>query len=347
MMSYIIRRVLLIIPTVFLAAPFLFFLFFLLPGDPATLIVAGSNSSGRRGRRRARRERYGLDDPIYEQYFDYWNRTVRWDLGESSENGRPVSEILSDASVGGIRLAILGRHHRGDRRHLGGGGVGDPKILVAGQADDGHHRGGVRNTGLRARLSPHLGVRRVPGPARVGTRLGADEDFRHRSQHVGAVLHTRSATSGATCSSPRSTLACVSTALCAGITRGSMLEVLGADYMRTVRGRLARTFRRIAAWVRNAMLPVITLIGLDFGTVIGSAVLTETVFSWPGIGSLIADSVTDRDIAVLLGLTLVVVLAFAVINLIVDLSYAWSIHVSASVGMCNERTSRTGYPREQ
>jgi peptide/nickel transport system permease protein len=71
------------------------------------------------------------------------------------------------------------------------------------------------------------------------------------------------------------------------------------------------------------MLPVVTLIGIDFGTVIGSAVLTETVFSWPGIGSLIAQSVDRRDAAVLLGLTLVVVLAFAIINLLVDLSYAW------------------------
>ena len=71
------------------------------------------------------------------------------------------------------------------------------------------------------------------------------------------------------------------------------------------------------------MLPVVTLIGIDFGTVIGVAVLTETVFSWPGLGSEIADSVVDRDLPVLLGLTLVVVVVFAVINLLVDLSYAW------------------------
>ena len=75
--------------------------------------------------------------------------------------------------------------------------------------------------------------------------------------------------------------------------------------------------------LRNALIPVVTLIGIDFGTVIGAAVLTETVFSWPGLGSQIADSVDARDLPVLLGLTLVVVLAFAVINLLVDLSYAW------------------------
>ena len=71
------------------------------------------------------------------------------------------------------------------------------------------------------------------------------------------------------------------------------------------------------------MLPVITLIGIDFGTVIGAAVLTETVFSWPGLGSAIADSVIDRDLPITLGLTLVVVIAYSIINLLVDLSYAW------------------------
>jgi peptide/nickel transport system permease protein len=75
--------------------------------------------------------------------------------------------------------------------------------------------------------------------------------------------------------------------------------------------------------MRNAMLPVVTLIGIDFGTVIGVAVLTETVFSWPGLGSAIADAVTARDAPVILGLTLVVVLVYSIINLLVDLSYAW------------------------
>jgi peptide/nickel transport system permease protein len=75
--------------------------------------------------------------------------------------------------------------------------------------------------------------------------------------------------------------------------------------------------------LRNAMLPVITLLGLDFGTAIGVAVLTETTFSWPGLGSTIANSVLQRDLPVLLGLVLIVVLVYATINLLVDLSYAW------------------------
>jgi peptide/nickel transport system permease protein len=97
-----------------------------------------------------------------------------------------------------------------------------------------------------------------------------------------------------------------------------------ADFMRTARAKGLRERDVVARHgLRNAMLPVITLIGIDFGTTIGAAVLTETVFSWPGLGSAIADSVLDRDLPITLGLTLAVVIFYSVINLAVDLSYAW------------------------
>ena len=124
---------------------------------------------------------------------------------------------------------------------------------------------------------------------------------------------------------PAVTLASVSTALAARMTRGSMLEVLRADYMRTARAKGLGERQVVSGHgLRNAMLPVVTLIGIDFGTVIGAAVLTETVFSWPGLGSEIADSVSDRDLPV-------TPRADAggrgrrtsSINLLVDLSYAW------------------------
>jgi ABC-type dipeptide/oligopeptide/nickel transport system permease component len=123
---------------------------------------------------------------------------------------------------------------------------------------------------------------------------------------------------------PAVTLASVSTALAARMTRGSMLEVLQADYLRTARAKGLSDGQVI--WrhgLRNAMLPVVTLIGIDFGTAVGVAVLTESVFSWPGLGSTIANSVTERDLPVLLGFTFVVVLAYAIVNLLIDLSYAW------------------------
>jgi peptide/nickel transport system permease protein len=108
------------------------------------------------------------------------------------------------------------------------------------------------------------------------------------------------------------------------MTRGSMLEVLRADYMRTAKAKgLNERSVVVKHGLRNAMLPVVTLIGLDFGTVIGAAILTETTFSWPGLGSEIANAVGSRDLPVLLGLSLAVVLAFAFINLLVDVSYGF------------------------
>jgi peptide/nickel transport system permease protein len=103
-----------------------------------------------------------------------------------------------------------------------------------------------------------------------------------------------------------------------------MLEVLGSDYMRTARAKgLGERQVVLKHGLRNALIPVVTLIGIDFGTVMGSAILTETVFNWPGLGSKIAESVAARDAPVVLGLTLVVVLVYVVVNLLVDLSYAW------------------------
>ena len=106
MTSYIIRRVLLIIPTVFLALSFLFILFFMLPGDPATLIAGGSNRTVDAGVVERVEERYGLNDPLPEQFVNYWQRTLQGDLGESYENRRSVNDILRERSAASLRLAF-------------------------------------------------------------------------------------------------------------------------------------------------------------------------------------------------------------------------------------------------
>ena len=106
MSSYILRRLLLIIPTVFLALSFLFFLFFTLPGDPARLIAGGADRSIDSGVIERVNERYGLDDPLVVQFKDYWARTIHWDLGESFLTRRSVNDILGEKAVASIRLAI-------------------------------------------------------------------------------------------------------------------------------------------------------------------------------------------------------------------------------------------------
>jgi ABC-type dipeptide/oligopeptide/nickel transport system permease component len=322
MTSYIIRRVLLIIPTVFLALSFLFFLFFLLPGDPATLIAGGSDRTVDAGVVARVEERYGLNDPLPVQFANFWKRTAQWDLGESYENRRSVNEILGERAVASIRLGIWAIIIEVI--------VGITVGLIS----------AIRRYSWQDKMTTILTAAASAIPVFVLGYLLQYAFAVYPNQH-GWPEWTQLRTSGIGPNTwtlffipvgeqwrylvlPAVTLACVSTALAARMTRGSMLEVLGADYIRTARAKGLRERDVVARHgLRNAMLPVITLIGIDFGTVIGSAVLTETVFSWPGLGSLIADAVTDRDAAVLLGLTLVVVIAFAVINLLVDLSYAW------------------------
>jgi len=256
------------------------------------------------------------------QFGDYWQRTLQWDLGESFQTSRSVNDMLGERSVNSLRLAIwaiiievivgiavglvsaIRRYSIADRMTT--------IVTAAASAIPVFVLGFILQYGFAVIPNKES----WPEWAALRTsRMGPDswsfffiptgEQWRY------LVL-------------PAITLASVSTALAARMTRGSMLEVLRADYMRTARAKGLRERDVVARHgLRNAMLPVITLIGIDFGTVIGSAVLTETVFSWPGLGSAIAESVQSRDLPITLGLTLAVVLAYSFINLLVDLSYAW------------------------
>jgi ABC-type dipeptide/oligopeptide/nickel transport system permease component len=322
MTSYIIRRILLIIPTVFLALSFLFFLFFTLPGDPVNLIAGGGERTIQPEVLERIEERYGLDDPVPTQFVNYWKRTISWDLGDSYLNRRSVNDILGEKAVNSLRLSIWAIIIE----VVVGISVG---LLSA-----------IRRYSIADRLTTIataaasaipvfvLGFILQYGLAVIPNKQDWPEWLALRTSRLGpdswAFFFIPTGEQWRYLILPAVTLASVSTALAARMTRGSMLEVMRADYMRTARAKGLRERSVVARHgLRNAMLPVITLIGIDFGTVIGAAVLTETVFSWPGLGSAIADSVVQRDLPVTLGLTLAVVVAYSVINLLVDLSYAW------------------------
>ena len=123
---------------------------------------------------------------------------------------------------------------------------------------------------------------------------------------------------------PAITLAMVETAIVARVTRSSLIEASKMDYIRTARAKgIAERRVTVKHGLRTALIPVVTLIGIDAGVLLGSAVLTETVFNWPGMGSEIATAVQNQDVPVIVGLSMIVVVAYVVINLGVDLSYAW------------------------
>ena len=189
MTSYIIRRVLLIIPTVFLALSFLFFLFFLLPGNPAELLAGGNNRTVDPGVIERAEARYGLDKPIPVQFVKYWNRTIRWDLGDSYQNNRSVNEILGEHAVASLRLGIWAILIE----IVVGISIGIVSAIRRyswqDQLDDDRDRGGLGNSRVRAGLPVAIRVRRVSEQARLA-RVDAAEDARHRAEHLGALLHT-------------------------------------------------------------------------------------------------------------------------------------------------------------
>ncbi len=327
MPSYIIRRLLLVIPTVFFALSFLFVLFFVLPGDPADLIAGGGDRVPNPIRVEQVNERYGLDDPVGVQFVNYWKRTLQWDLGDSYETGRSVNDILGSTAKNSLRLGIwaiiieivvgiaVGLYSAVRRYSI------RDKLTTVFTSMASAIPVFVLGFLLQYAFAVYPNKHDWPQWTRLRTSLigppgSGDGDWFFFFIPTGEGWRYLIL--------PAVTLASVSTALLARMTRGSMLEVLEADYMRTARSK-GLGERQIVSrhGLRNAMLPVVTLIGLDFGAVIGSAVLTETVFSWPGLGSTIANSVKDRDLPVLLGLTLVVVIIYSLVNLIVDVSYAW------------------------
>ncbi|MBN2622488.1 MAG: ABC transporter permease [Acidimicrobiales bacterium] len=322
MPSYIIRRLLQIIPTVFVALSFLFFIFFLLPGEPARLIAGGAERNVDPGVLERIEERYGLDDPVLVQFGNYWQRTIQWDLGDSYLTRESVNEMLGEKAVASLRLAIWAIIIE----IIVGIAVG---LLSA-----------IRRYSIGDRLTTILTAAASALPVFVlgfvlqylfavqPNKWDWPEWARLRTSGIGPDTWTfffiPTGEQWRYLILPAITLASVTTALLARMTRGSMLEVLRADYMRTARSKgLGEREVVLKHGLRNAMLPVVTLIGIDFGTAIGAAVLTETTFNWPGLGSQIVTSVQQRDLPVLLGFTLSVVLAYALVNLIVDLSYAW------------------------
>ena len=325
MTSYIIRRLLWIIPTIFGALSFLFVIFFTLPGDPATLIAScGQNKVVDPGVLERVEERYGLNDPVPTQFVNYWKNVLRWDLGESYQNDRSVNEILGERAPRSIRLAFWAILIE----IVIGISVG---LISAGRRYSLMDKMTAIGTAALAAIPVFVlgfylkyAVAILPGPNYWNWPEWARLNTQGRGDDTWFLYFIPTGDTWRHLVLPAITLACVSTALAARMMRGSMLEVMGADYMRTARAKGLKDRNVIMRHgLRNAMLPVITLIAIDFGATIGAAVLTETVFAWQGLGWTIADSVNDRDLPVLLGLTLVVVLAYTFINLVVDISYAW------------------------
>lgn len=322
MAPLVIRRLLITIPVVFCALSLLFVLFFLVPGDPVENLAGGEGRAIPEATRHNIEVKYGFDKPRPQQFVDYWKRLLSGDLGISYKTNTDVTDIVVPTAVASGRLAfwaILIEISFG----IGAGVLSAVRrysfldgLTTVSTAAVSALPVFVLGYVFQLVFGVYTGQHGWPAWARLPVQgIGPDTwalgVIPTGDQWRSLIL-------------PAFTLASVSTALVARLTRTTMLEVLRADYMRTARAKgLLERQVVLRHGLRNAMIPVVTYIGVDFAVLMGSAILTEHVFNWPGMGSRLTAAIEGSDVPVVLGISLVVVLVYVLANLVVDVSYGW------------------------
>ncbi|EOC1341982.1 glutathione ABC transporter permease GsiC [Cronobacter dublinensis] len=297
MFSYIIKRLLGLIPTLLIVAVLVFLFVHLLPGDPARL-VAGPEADAEVIN--LVRHQLGLDQPLWQQFWHYISNVVRGDFGISLVSRRPVSEEIATRFMPTFWLTLASMSWA----MLFGLAAG---IVAA-----------VWRNRWPDRLSMTLAVSGISFPAfALGMLL----------MHIFSVqlgwLPTVGADSWRHYILPSVTLGAAVAAVMARFTRASFVDVLGEDYMRTARAKgVSEKWVILKHGLRNAMIPVVTMMGLQFGFLLGGSIVVEKVFNWPGLGRLLVDSVEMRDYPVIQAEVLLFSLEFILINLVVDVLYA-------------------------
>jgi len=314
MLRYTIRRLLLLVPVILGAAVIAFALLLFIPGDPAVALL-GQNVTGPELARF--RHLLGLDRPVAVQLGLYLWHVVRGDFGESITLHTPVLRLIASTLPATLELATASL--------LLAIGVGIPMGLLAAR-----RRGGLVDTGTMvvAQLGVSmpvfwLGVLLI---LLFAVKLNWLPSFGRGEPLLGAIASGNLAAvtdSALHLLLPAVTLAFFNLALLSRLTRWAVLEVLEEDYVRTARAKGQR--ERVVLYhhaLRNALLPIITIIGLQFGNALGGAVVTETIYGWPGMGRLVVQAIGQRDFPVVQGAVLVLALLFSLVNVVVDLTYA-------------------------
>jgi peptide/nickel transport system permease protein/oligopeptide transport system permease protein len=298
MLAYIGQRLLSALPALFGVSLIVFAMLRLLPGDPARTIAGPYATADEIERIRAQLE---LDQPIAAQYARFLGRLVRLDLGTSARSSQPVFDEVLARLPNTMRLAVA-------------------SIVIA--TVIGAIAGVLAATNHNRFPDYALSALMLFGVSMPAYWLGLMliVVFAINLQWLPAA---GSQDPGAWIL-PTVTLASYSVALITRMTRSTMLEVLHADYVRTARAKgLAQPAVVYGHALRNALLPVVTVVGLQFGTLLGGAVLTETVFGWPGVGQLLIDSLSARDYPLVQGAVLIFSALFILVNLAVDVCYAY------------------------
>jgi len=321
---FLLRRFFQLIVIIWGGATLLFIIFNVISGDPAERIAGGSGDKAPDPQVVENiREIYGFDDPVIVQYGRYMKNLATFDLGESYATKESVNEILGRRLPTSLRLAfwaimieavvgISSGMLSARRRNSMADTVTTTAAVIA---------SAIPVFVLGVLLKQITGVYAYENDWPAWAYFPTDGFGDDQTWYLGIIP---SLDQLERLVQPAIVLAAVGTAILARITRTSMLETTRLDHVRTARakGLPERSVQRKHV-LRNAMIPVITIIGIDFGTMVGAAILTETVFDIRGIGSQIAESAFRRDLPVVLGLSVVVIFIYGLANLVVDLSYAW------------------------
>lgn len=311
MLKYILKRVMQFIPVFFGVTLILFLVSNYMPGsDPVQIKVGEKHVTPEL--RAAIEAQYGLDKPWYVQYANYLVKLTQGDLGNSISTGRPVKDILLEKYPYTIKLALVAilveiviGVFAGIISAIKQRSFWDVLVTLATSISVSLP---VFWLGLMMQYFFGIWLKDATGGAFYLPISGASGPLPTWMYYI----------------LPSITLASVSTAYSARIMRTQLIEVQGMDFVRTAKAK-GLSNRRIL-WgheMKNALIPVVTFIGLDFGAMFAGAVLTETVFNWPGVGYTISRAIFARDFQVVIGGVTVILFAVMIINLLVDISYAF------------------------
>lgn len=298
MLNYFLKRLLGLLPTLLIVAVLVFMFVHMLPGDPARL-AAGPDAD--EATVQVVRQELGLDQPLPTQFVHFFGRMLQGDFGLSMKTRRPVSTEIAERFMPTLLLTVTSMVWA----VIFGMGIGIVSAVYRNQWPD--------------RLGMAVAVSGISFPAfALGMLL-----MQIFSVELG-WLPTVGADSWRHYILPSITLGAAVAAVMARFTRASFVEVVSEDFVRTARAKgLNERVVILKHCLRNALIPVITMMGLQFGFLLGGSIVVEAVFNWPGVGRLLVEAVTNRDYPLIQTLVLMFSLEFILINLVVDMLYGY------------------------
>lgn len=304
MLKYTAKRLVDLIPTLFLVAIIVFAITRMIPSDPASTMLGPQASVEDVNRLR---EQMGLDEPKLQQFFQYMKELLHFDLGYSMAYRRPVAELIMERfpntiilTIFSLILSLLVGVTAGILSAVKKGSIWDYFFTVLSLVGVSIP---VFWLGIMLVLLFSVNLGWLPSTGIGNMSNGLVDYLKH------LIL-------------PGVTLATIPMATFSRITRSSMLEVLEQNYIKTAKAKgLKGTIIVLKHALKNAMTPILTVMGMQISSMLGGAVLTETIYSWPGMGRLIVDAINKRDFVVVQGTVLFLAVLFVLVNLVVDLLY--------------------------